>query len=127
MDSSFGIIKGVIASTIAFIFALVVVVKMGVVDVGFGSYSPNSENSFEQRNIARNMTAALKESLPVYANHLITERNLSAEQIDSLRALYLPLIEEYIKTGEKSLIEKANLSKMLILNEKISVSKIEAS
>ena len=109
---------GVISFSAA-ILMMAVMSLMGVVTIGLGSV-----NNFEEQNIDfiqvqsnRYLVSTLKETLPVYYETLVNSTELDTAQKTSLKLLYLPVINEFIETGEIRLIDKGNSLKHLIIND----------
>lgn len=111
-------IKMGITSFIALALTLVIATSTGIIELGIGSNVPfaKKEPDFLKKMQQNSLVNTLKESLPVYYKSLVEDPKLDKEQKQSLEYMYLPLINEFIKTGDILLIDKSNSIKHLIIN-----------
>ncbi len=122
MESS-GYIRGVTASLLGLVIVISFAIYLEVFKINlFPSPFDEGYQSFEQSIEQREMISALKESMPLLAKSVLTNPNLDDSQVESLRLLYLPLINDFVDTGEPKLIQKAQAIKDLIINGELRAS-----
>lgn len=106
----------IIAQTI--FIALLVQFNIVNISVGKQQYS-NVQDPFLNRLEKAPYISALKYSLPAYYEQL-SKTDLTDSQRQSLELLYLPVINEFLTTGDLLLIDKANTIKDLVLKGTLS-------
>lgn len=111
-------IKMGITSLLALVLTVVLMTSTGIIDLKLGSsFSFNSNEPDFRKSMQQNsLINTLKKSLPAYYEQVISDPELDKEQIESLKLMYLPVINEFIKTGNIALIDKSNSIKNLIVN-----------
>jgi hypothetical protein len=107
-----------ITMLIAFIFTVVFFTSTGLISVKLGSRLTfdNSEPDFMKNSQQNVLVSTLKKSLPAYVEQVISDPALDEDQITSLKLLYRPVINDFIKTGDIALIDKSNSIKQLIVH-----------
>ncbi len=118
-----GYIKGVTASLLGLVVVISLAIYLGLFQIKlFPSPFDDNYQDFEQSMEQREMISALKESMPLLAKSVLTNPKLDDSQIKSLKLLYLPLINDFVDTGEPKLIQKAQAIKNLIINGELLAS-----
>lgn len=121
---TFSTFKGGIAMLLAVTVATAILINVGAVDVSLGT-GPAGEEDFRAQVVQTEVRATLKKALPLYADALVTDPSLDEAQRESLRLLYLPVVNEYVKTGDNELVPKANILEELIVHGPLRATKTE--
>mgnify|MGYP000624351711 CR=1 FL=1 len=123
-------IKGFVLGFIAIIFTVILAVSVDLVRVDLKPLTadlrlPINESPFQKQTNINAVTRALQQSLPYYYKHLLDDPTLTAIQKSSLENGYMPVIEEFIESGDPKLIEKAEHLKRLIMDGTITILKTD--
>lgn len=124
MGYEYNLIKGSIVTLIFFGIFFIFLIKLDLIDIEIlPSPFDDRLESFEQSSEKRAMISALRESMPLLAQSVISNPELDDSQVKSLKLLYLPLVNDFVKTRNPELIKKSLTIKNLIVNGELRAKK----
>lgn len=124
MGYSRGIFDGIVIAFLSIGTSAVLMVSLDFLQIKLAPPAPWEEHR-GYISTQRDLVVALKESMPAYAKTIVTDHNLSDNDRESLVALYLPIVSQFVASGDPKLIKKARITKMLIINNKITALQAE--